>query len=196
MSKNIISITLITVIAGLLLGLTYTVTKKPIEKSKISAVNNAYKKIIKEADEFKNDNSFDSSKAKNILKDGGIEKDIITSIVEAYSKGSKIGYIINVTSKEGFGGDIELSVGILNDGSVSSIEILSINETAGLGMKATEEDFKGQFNNKKVENFKYTKTDISLEGEINAISGATVTTNAVTNAVNSALYYFNKCLAE
>ena len=70
MSKNIISITLITVIAGLLLGLTYTVTKKPIEKSKISAVNNAYKKIIKEADEFKNDNSFDSSKAKNILKDG------------------------------------------------------------------------------------------------------------------------------
>ena len=65
---------------------------------------------------------------------------------------------LNVTSKEGFGGDIELSVGILNDGSISSIEILSITETAGLGMKAAEEEFKGQFKNKNVESIKYTKT--------------------------------------
>ena len=158
MSKNIISITLITVIAGFLLGGTYIITKEPIERSKINAVNEAYKKIITDADEFKENNSFDENKAKDILKDGKINKDIITSIVEAYKNDSKIGYIINVTSKEGFGGDIELSVGILNDGSISSIEILSITETAGLGMKAAEEEFKGQFKNKNVESIKYTKT--------------------------------------
>ena len=78
----------------------------------------------------------------------------------------------------------------LEDGTVTGIEMLSISETAGLGMKAKEADFKDQFKDKNVEKFTYTKTGESGDDMIDAISGATITTNAVTNAVDSALVYF------
>ena len=83
-----------------------------------------------------------------------------------------------------------MSVGILSDGTVKGVEMLSISETAGLGMKAAEADFKAQFNDKQVEKFSYTKTGEDGDDKIDAISGATITTNAVTNAVDSALVYF------
>ena len=66
----------------------------------------------------------------------------------------------------------------------------SISETAGLGMKANEAEFKDQFKDKNVEKFSYTKSGESGDDKIDAISGATITTNAVTNAVDSALVYF------
>ena len=68
--------------------------------------------------------------------------------------------------------------------------MLSISETAGLGMKASEPAFKDQFKDKKVETFSYTKTGEEGDDKLDAISGATITTNAVTTAVDSALVYF------
>ena len=56
-------------------------------------------------------------------------------------------------------------------------------------MKAKEDEFKSQFAGKNVKEIKYTKAGASSEDEINAISGATITTSAVTEAVNSALTY-------
>ena len=98
--------------------------------------------------------------------------------------------MINVTNHEGYGGDITISVGLANDGTVKGIEILDISETAGLGMKAKEDKFKNQFQNKAVSQFTYTKTGAVQDFEIDAISGATITTNAVTNAVNAAISHF------
>ena len=75
------------------------------------------------------------------------------------------------------------------DGTVNGISILSISETAGLGMQA-EDILKPQFADKQVEKFEYTKNGAASENQIDAISGATITTNAVTNGVNAGLYYF------
>ncbi len=101
---------------------------------------------------------------------------------------------INQTEFEFVPGDIEISVGILNDGTVKGIEMLSIGETAGLGMKAKEPEFKNQFQDKQVDVFFYTKSGEEGEDKIDALSGATITTNAVTNGVNSALVYFREVL--
>ena len=62
---------------------------------------------------------------------------------------------------QGYGGDITFTLGIRNDGTVNGYEILSISETAGLGMKAKEDAFKQQFSGKKVDSFAYTKTGAS-----------------------------------
>ena len=67
---------------------------------------------------------------------------------------------------------------------------MSISETAGLGMKADTEEFKSQFSGKNVEAFSYTKTGAAKEEEIDAISGATITTNAIVNGVNAGLISF------
>ena len=121
----------------------------------------------------------------------GHDSDVISSAVEAVdASGKALGYIFNITTSKGYGGDIQLTVGIQSDGTVSGYSVLSISETAGLGMKAKEADFKDQFKDKNVEKFTYTKTGESGDDMIDAISGATITTNAVTNAVDSALVYF------
>ena len=61
-------------------------------------------------------------------------------------------------------------------------------------MKAKEASFQNQFKDKKVEQFKYTKSGASADNEIDALSGATITTNAVTNNVNAALAYYHGAL--
>ena len=77
---------------------------------------------------------------------------------------------------------------------MTGIDFLTINETAGLGMKAKEPAFKDQFGNKNPEIFQVTKNGASAEGDIDAISGATFTSNAVTNAVNAARVFAAYCM--
>ena len=97
--------------------------------------------------------------------------------------------MITTTDGEGYGGDIQVTVGITADGTVSGVSFLSISETAGLGMKATEASFYEQYVGVQTDQF-YVSKD-GGEGEpIDALSGATITTRAVTGAVNAALAYF------
>ena len=106
-----------------------------------------------------------------------------------------LGYVITVNDHEGYGGDIEFMMGVRTDGTLNGISLLAISETAGLGMRA-EEVLKPQFVNKKVESFEYVKSGAAGENQIDAISGATITTHAVTNGVNAGLYYFQNIIME
>jgi len=99
------------------------------------------------------------------------------------------GYVITVITHEGYGGDIQFTMGVNNDGSLNGISLLSISETPGLGMQA-EDVLVPQFAGRSAYPFEYTKTGAAAENQIDAISGATITTNAVTDGVNAGLYYF------
>lgn len=193
--KNTCILAAITVVAGCLLGLVYDITKVPIAQAQENAKQEAYRTVLADASEFTVDDSFDSSQAANALTEAGYTGDDITEVAMASdASGEVMGYVITVTSHEGYGGDIQISVGILSDGTVKGIEMLDISETAGLGMKATEAEFKDQFKDKQVEKFTYTKSGEDGDDMIDALSGATITTNAVTNAVDSALVYFQNVL--
>ena len=120
----------------------------------------------------------------------GHESDVISSAVEAVdASGKALGYIFNITTSKGYGGDIQLTVGIQSDGTVSGYSVLSISETAGLGMKATEPSFYNQYVNKQADKFVVSKDGGDGE-QIDALSGATITSRAVTGAVNAALGYY------
>ena len=79
---------------------------------------------------------------------------------------------------------------------VKGIEFLALAETAGLGMNAAQPEWKAQYADKAVEQFTVTKSGASSDEEIDAISGATITSNAVTGAVNLALYFVNNCVEQ
>lgn len=191
--KNTGILMAITLVAGALLGLVYEVTKTPIAQAQEDAKQEAYRTVLADADTFVNEEGFKESKAQKILKKAGYDSDDISEVVVGQDRlGETVGYVITVTSHEGYGGDIQISVGIETDGTVKGVEMLSISETAGLGMKATEADFKDQFKDKNVEKFSYTKSGEEGDDKIDALSGATITTNAVTNAVDSALAYFQE----
>ncbi len=111
------------------------------------------------------------------------------------SSGKTLGYVINVTDHNGYGGDVSFSLGIKNDGTLNGISFTTLNETAGLGQKAKEPKFSSQFTDKKVSGtLEVVKTTPSSDNQIEAISGATITSRAVTGGANAALAYFNAVL--
>lgn len=189
--KNTLILTAITVVSGLLLGVVYGITKEPIAEAQENTKQEAYRSVLSDASSFETMEGFDAADAASILEENGYSSDEITEVAEGIDdSGETVGYVVNVMSHEAYDGDLEVSVGIAADGTVKGIEMLSISETAGLGMKADEAEFKDQFKDKNVEKFTYTKSGESGDDKIDAISGATITTNAVTNAVDSALVYF------
>ena len=178
----------ITIVAGLLLGLVYQITKEPIALQKEKAKQEACKEVFADASEFEELDMTNPSAAS--WAEAGYAGESIDEVMAAKdSSGNVLGYVITVTTKEGYGGDIRFTIGIRNDGLVNGISILEISETAGLGMRA-EEVLKPQFSDKNIEKFEYTKSGASSEHQVDAISGATITTNAVVNGVNAGLYYF------
>ena len=139
--KNTLILTAITVVAGLLLGVVYGVTKDPIAKAQEKAKQEAFRSVLSDAETFESDTEFDADAASALLKENGYTSDDISEVAEGKdASGETVGYVVNVTSHEGYGGDIDISVGIREDGTVTGIEMLSISETAGLGMKAKEAD--------------------------------------------------------
>ena len=194
MLKNAVILFAITLVAGLLLGFVYENTKDVIAKQEADAKVAAYKEVFATASDFElvTDTAMDA--ARNKFDANGFEADSIDEVMKAVgANGEDLGYAFTITTSEGYGGDITFTMGVSKDGTVNGISILSISETAGLGMEA-DKVLKPQFSNKNVESFVYTKTGATGDNEIDAISGATITTNAVTNAINSGLYYFNEYL--
>ena len=188
--KNTLILTAITVVSGLLLGVVYDITKEPIAQAQENTKQEAYRTVLSDASEFETV-EFDADAAASLLSENGYTSDVITEIAEGMDAGgATVGYVISVQSSEAYDGALSLSVGIASDGTVKGIEMLEISETAGLGMKADEAEFKDQFKDKNVQKFTYTKTGEDGDDKIDAISGATITTNAVTNAVDYALVYF------
>ena len=183
--KNTAILTVITLVAGVLLGYVYDITKEPIAQAKEAAKNAAYQTVMADAD------TFEALDVEAVDLGTGCD---VNEAVTAKAGDEVKGFVITTTTHDGYGGDIQVSVGIAADGTVKGIEMLSIAETAGLGMNANTPEFKGQYADKLVDAFVVTKTGATADNEIDAISGATITSNAVTNAVNTAKAYFDQVL--
>ena len=197
MNKKIVHdaliLTAFTLVLGLILGFVYELTKGPISDAEVAAAEAAYKEVFKDADSFEK-MDYDVNEANDLVADGGYS-DTIDDIETAKDKsGNILGYVITVTAKDGSQGSITFSVGIQNDGTVNGYSITDISETPGLGMKAEEEDFYKQFQDKQVEKFNVVKQTPASDDEIEAITGSTITSKAMANGCNAAILYFQNKL--
>lgn len=187
---------IITLTAGALLAGVYEITKEPIRMQGVLKQQRACKDVFASATSFDEKSELILLAQEEVNKDG-FTMEIIDNVYLAKDEQNKaLGYVFQITEKDGYGGDIVFMVGIQNDGTVNGVSILSIDETPGLGMNAKEDTFKSQFNNKKVNLFTYTKTGSTSSSEIDAISGATVTTKAIVNGVNASISAFNTLVEE
>lgn len=195
--KDALILFAITLVAGACLGGVYEATKEPIAAANLAAKEEAYRTVLPDAASFEADDMTDVLASANAevsgLGYGNVTVD--EAAVALDGSGSPMGYVVTTTSKDGYGGAITVSVGVLADGTVNGIAFLTLAETAGLGMNA-DTDWKNQYAGKNVDAFSVTKNSASAENEINAISGATITSNAVTGAVNTAVYFVKNCLAQ
>ena len=102
-------------------------------------------------------------------------------VAEAYigkdSGGNTVGYCFK-TEPNGFGGKITMMVGIDKDGKVSGVKITNLSETPGLGAKVNDSNYLSQY--------RYQVGEMAFGDQVDAISGATISSKAVLQAVNNA----------
>ncbi len=178
MKKNIIvpsiALFLICLVATTLLALANSVTAPIIDELAVKTEMESRKKVIVLAEEFVD------------KKENGV-----SYALGLDNKGEPLGMIFTTTAKS-YGGEILVMTGVSMDGEVCGVEILSINDTAGLGMNATKSEFRIQFVG-LTEGIKVMKNSSNHDNnEITALTGATITSQAVTDAVNTALADFEK----
>ena len=185
---------IITLVAGVVLGAVHDVTADPSAKQEAATQAAAEKEVFSDADSFKEVEDFDSDAFTATLEQQGLDQTTVNAVYEADdADGNKLGYVVDSSNNEGYGGTVELMVGIATGDSgyvINGISFLNLEETAGMGMKAKDPEFKDQFNDMELgdeTSISYTKSGKSAANEIDAISGCTITTNAVTKAVNGAL---------
>ena len=188
--KDALILTAITLIAGTALGIVYEITKEPIAKAQEAATQAAYLEVFSDAETFEDFEGFDSDSASEVVHNAGFTDDVLNCVVAKDSSGNDLGYVITMQSHAGYGGDITFSMGVRSDGTMNGYSITDISETAGLGMKAKEEKFMSQFDGIAAGIYEVVKGSKSADSEIEAISGATITSRAMTNAVNAGFTYF------
>lgn len=164
----------ITAIVALLLSTVNEVTKGPIAAQKEAAFNSAMSKVMP-ADSYE--------KIEN-LSDYKLDE-TVREIYIANKADKQVGYCIK-TAPRGFGGEISMIVGVDMEGKVTQVNIVSMSETPGLGTKAKDDAFLGQYSGKS-NDVAVTTSSSPKENEISAITGATVSSKAVTVGVQAAL---------
>jgi electron transport complex protein RnfG len=183
-AKKIVSLGLtlfaVTAITGLILGVVHDITLEPIRVTQEKLKTEALKGALPEADEFS-----------PVELAAGADP-MVKDVQEGAAGGLVSGYCITVAPR-GYAGPVELIAGITSDGNLRAIRILNQAETPGLGAKAAQKDFYEQF--KDAGEIKVVKTKPASPGEIQAISGATITSSGVANGVNTALTYWKDNLA-
>ncbi len=159
---------LLAAVAGLALGVTNAVTEGPIEQQRIEEANRARQAVLGAADSFE------------ILSEGEHDMDEIACGLDA--AGEPVGYTARCTV-QGYGGPIEVTVGLLLDGAIAGVNVGGVDfaETTGLGARVKEPWFGEQYVG--------LEPPVALTGDggtIDAVSSATISSNAVTSAVNAA----------
>ena len=174
MTKNIliptIALFLICLVATTLLAFANQVTAPIIEDLAVQTEIDARKTVLPdEAEKFEEKTS------------GGI-----SYVVGLDKNGKEVGMVFTKTAKS-YGGEIIVMTGIDSKGEISGVEILQINDTPGLGMNADKPEFKEKFVGMD-DTITVLKNSAKAENnEIDAISGATISSKAVTDAVNAAM---------
>lgn len=168
---------LICLFSSLFLALTNKVSSPLIEKIKLENENKAKLSVVPEADKF--------SEAKNIEYQSNVYK-----YYEAYDNNKNLIAYVFTTVGKGYGGDVVVMTGVDKEGKIKGINLLQLSETAGLGMKATNPNFLNQFVGLNALNGFTLVKNTPKEDEVQALTGATITSNAITEACNIAFDLF------
>jgi electron transport complex protein RnfG len=177
----------ITLVVGILLGAVNMVTKEPIAAAEQKATNEAYAVVMEGAD-FSDSMTDIVSEAETKYTNAEL-----LDCRAATKDGQAAGWVVKLNATKGYGGDVCIVIGFDTDATITGFTVLSAdNETPGLGANCTQESFTSQFAGKNAGDGEYklykasdTKPD-DMSAGIDAITSATITSTAVTDAVNAA----------
>lgn len=171
----VFSLSVITLVASAALGYVYEFTKEPIAAAQLAKKVRAISVVVPE---YNNNPVEDMYLAPIPDSSDSLE------IYPAYQNGELVAVAVRTFSPKGYSGNVWLMVGLTPDGSIFDISVLEHKETPGLGTKMADESFKVQFRNKNPQSFNLkVKKD---GGDVDALTGATITTRAFGEATHTA----------
>ena len=201
MIKDAIILCVITLVLGAVLAGVYAITKDPIDQAQAKTNNEACEKVLASGDSVQDNDEAVVTKAEAFFKvhdlsNNEVEEgaDTLAAWVEIEEAHPTVngGTVYLVSAKKGYGGEVKFALGVDAEGALTGISITSQAETAGLGANCTNEEWQAGFAGKKIpddpsQNM-YNK-EAATDTQVQAISGATVTSRAVTNAVKGVLFF-------
>ena len=168
-----VTLFLIVGITALLLATVNELTHKKIDENMNAKIELAMREVFPAENYVATDRSFDEESGILALYEARGEEDAV------------LGYCVQATAS-GFGGAVEIIVGVDKEGRVTKTRIVSMSETPGVGTQTNSDDFLSRFEGKSGV-LTVTKGDVKKDTEIAAVSGATVSSKAVTAGVNAAV---------
>ncbi len=165
----------VTLVASATLGFVYELTKEPIRLAELAKKNFAIKSVVPE---------FDNNPSEDFIRVPSGNDSL--SLYSAKKNGELVGTAVETFTMKGFSGLIKLMVGFAPDGSIIDIAVLEHKETPGLGDKIEKgkSEFSTFFQNKNPSEYKIAVRQDN--GEINAITAATISSRAYCDAVQRA----------
>ena len=195
----VIVLAVVTLVAGIALSGVFTMTKDSIEAQQMAKNAESYKAVCPDAETFEADETANAKieeLAGGTYGSGYGRVRINEAFVGKDASGNVAGYVVSVTSSDGYDGDVTIALGLDAEGGVIGISFTELHETPGMGMLCDEPAFKDQFNGRKVDKFELLKKGGSTaDTEIDSVSGASTTSGAVVNAVNAGLDFYRTMFA-
>lgn len=182
--KPVIALSVIALLSGLALSGVFSMTKSTIDEQKNAAAAAAYKTVLPEAESFESFSDKVEFLGGEVYGTGYGRVYIKDALVGKDAAGNVVGYAVSVTSAEGYDGNVTLSIGVSTDGVINGISFTELHETPGKGMLCGEPAFMDQFAGKQAD-------QLTLGEDVDGITGVTVTSKAVVNAVNAGLDFIN-----
>ena len=177
MLKSTLILTLLATVSGFLLGIVNDITKDVIDEKNEKLKIESLSSVVNNGEIDMNRSVADDYKTNT---DGVV-------IEEAYevlhSNGTYEGLVMIIATSEGYGGTIRFSLGINKNSKVTGIDFLEINETPGLGMSVVEDEYTSQFKGRNFE---------EIYSDYDSISGATISSDAVYEAVEQGLTFYEE----
>lgn len=183
--KNALILCAITLVAGVLLAFVYQLTLTPIQEAQLAAQAAAYVEVYPDADSFgavENEEELISSSAQEIVDAGYTGASIGNVMTALDGSGNVVGYVLSATSKNGYGGDLTIAIGVDLTGAITGFKPLEHSETVGFGARCEEDSFRAQF------------PGLTSADQMDGLSGATFTTKALREAVGAGLYFVRQNL--
>ncbi len=175
----------ISLLSAISLGFAYKMTKGEIEKAQENKKLAAITEVI-----LPGFNNRPDKTSVDIADDAGVPLTVYSAQVD----GTTTSYAVKSYSKMAFGGEMWLMVGFTADGKINRISVLDQKETPGLGTKVDDDSFKGQFFGKDPGSFNLkVKKD---GGDVDAITAATISSRAYSDAVERAYKVLQKMLTQ
>ncbi|MCF6465386.1 RnfABCDGE type electron transport complex subunit G [Clostridium sp. Cult2] len=178
---------IITAVAASILGLSNSVTSERIAEADKIAKELAKKEVLEVAENF---SLLDEGRLKEIID----SNTNIVEINEGYNGSDLVGYTFNI-KVNGYGGEITFMTGISTEGKITGLKVLNHGESPGLGANSTKPYFSNSFKNKSVASEITAAKKPQGDSEVQALTSATVTTNAIVDGVNLVRQVYNEKLS-